>query len=266
MSNVISEVEAIIITANNTNPVTAINDTVVEKAISIAIEGVGSYKLMYTPRDTEALAAGFALTEGIIKSGNDIESITESDDEPDTVRLRLVEPVHDVLVRNLIVSSSCGICGSRDIGPLMSGKIRCGDNLRVSPDIIHEAVGKMQALQDIFARTGGTHAAAVFDDECSVISFAEDIGRHNALDKVIGKALLNGDNITGCGVALSGRVSLEMAAKAAAAGLELIAAVSAPTSLAIDVAGICNITLCGFVRKDRLTIYSHPQRVTDYNH
>jgi FdhD protein len=261
MNNGIKEVNVIRLPGNEESPSNVKDDTVIEKEILIAIEDVGNFKLMHTPGNNEALAAGFALTNGIIKSRADIKSIVESKDEPDTIRLRLAEAVHDVPAHNLANSSLRGSSGSHYIEPHMSGEMKCGNDLKVSADVLHEAVGKMHSLQVIFARTGGTHAAAVFNAECRIISFAEDIGRHNAFDKVIGKALLNGDNIEGCGVALSGRVSLEMAVKAAIAGLELIAAVSAPSSLAIDVADACNITLCGFIRKDRLTIYTHPERV-----
>jgi FdhD protein len=121
---------------------------------------------------------------------------------------------------------------------------------------------EMRRRQQIFAQTGGTHAAAIFNRQGNVVAFAEDIGRHNALDKCIGQCLLAGEPTAGCGAALSGRLSLEMVVKAARAGIEIIAAVSAPSSLAVDAATHCGITLCGFVREDRLTAFSHPARIT----
>jgi FdhD protein len=121
---------------------------------------------------------------------------------------------------------------------------------------------EMQARQAVFKHTGGTHAAAIFKKDGSILSFAEDFGRHNALDKAIGKCMLHGISTKGKGVMLSGRVSYEMAAKIARAQLELAAAVSAPSSLAVEIARRHGITLCGFVREDRATIYTHPGRVT----
>jgi len=120
---------------------------------------------------------------------------------------------------------------------------------------------QMTEHQSIFYRTGGTHTAAIFNGAGSIVSLAEDIGRHNAMDKAIGKLMLAGERVQGLGVALSGRVSLEIIIKAARAGLELISAVSAPTSMAASMAEKCNITLCAFVRDERMTVYTHPQRL-----
>jgi FdhD protein len=117
-------------------------------------------------------------------------------------------------------------------------------------------------MQHIFRMTGGAHAAGISDSSGKISAFAEDIGRHNALDKAIGKCLLGGLPMKSCAVALSGRVSLEMVTKSARAGIELIAAVSAPTSLAIEAAERWNITLCGFVRSDKLNVYTHSKRIT----
>jgi FdhD protein len=119
----------------------------------------------------------------------------------------------------------------------------------------------MRGRQAIFARTGGTHAAALFNAKGTLLALAEDLGRHNALDKVIGHCLLHNLPSAGCCVLLSGRVSLEMVTKSARAGIELVAAVSAPSSMAINAARLVGITLCGFVRGDRLTAFSHPGRL-----
>jgi FdhD protein len=120
----------------------------------------------------------------------------------------------------------------------------------------------MRSGQVLFDRTGATHAAAIFSHRGDLLAIAEDIGRHNALDKAIGKCLLGNIDTSGCAVCLSGRVSFELAAKSARAGIELIAAVSAPSSLAVRVAEACNITLCGFVRGEKATIYTHPRRIS----
>ncbi len=123
------------------------------------------------------------------------------------------------------------------------------------------AARDMQARQELFQRTGGTHAAGILSAKGELIALGEDIGRHNALDKAIGRCILGKRPTDGCGLVLSGRVSVELIVKAARAGIELVAAVSAPSSLAIDAAKRCNITLCGFVRDTRATVYTHPHRI-----
>jgi FdhD protein len=121
----------------------------------------------------------------------------------------------------------------------------------------------MREQQGIFERTGGSHAAAIFDTAGEVVAVAEDLGRHNALDKAIGLALLQQGSVAGYGAVLSSRLSLEMVVKAVRTDLEIVLAVSAPTSLAVDVAQHFGVTLCGFVRDKRATIYSHPHRIME---
>jgi FdhD protein len=116
----------------------------------------------------------------------------------------------------------------------------------------------MRGRQALYEQTGGTHAAAVFGPD---VAIAEDLGRHNALDKVIGRCLLQRQDLASCGVLLTSRLSFEMIVKAARAKFQLVCAVSAPTSLAIEIANRCGITLCGFVRENRATIFTHPNRV-----
>jgi FdhD protein len=119
----------------------------------------------------------------------------------------------------------------------------------------------MHARQRFFARTGGTHAAGIFKADGEMLAIGEDIGRHNAFDKAMGQCLLRGVSTAGHAAVLSGRVSVELVAKAARAGLELVAAISAPSSLAIELAERCRITLCGFVRENRATAYAQPHRI-----
>ena len=129
------------------------------------------------------------------------------------------------------------------------------------PEDFAGLIEQMRAGQAIFDETGGCHAAAIFDGAARVLAVAEDLGRHNALDKAIGTVLLERGSLAGCGVVLSSRLSLEMVLKAVRSGLEIMAAVSAPTSLAIEVADRFGITLCGFVRETRATVYTHRQRI-----
>jgi len=248
-------------------PVREPDYVVAEDVLVIDIEDVGSYTLLCTPYDTRALAVGFAFAEGIISSMDDINVLYHCEDAPGVIRMVLASPTRAPgAERNLIVTSSCGMCGSREaVERFVSETPTVGQSLSVTATLLVSTVQDMRARQHIFSQTGGTHAAAIFSGAGEIISFSEDIGRHNALDKAIGKCLLAGIPTAGCGVVLSGRVSFELVAKSARAGLELIAAVSAPSSLAIEAAQHSNITLCGFVRTDRATAYTHPERMQGFH-
>ncbi len=239
------------------------DEVAVEAPVVIDVQDVGSYSLVCTPADTRALALGFAFTEGIIQGMADVVLLSDCEEEPGVVRMRLADARNargpD---RNLTVLTSCGICGSRQaVEAFLSAAPRVGDTLRMPAELLQGVFEEMRARQQLFARTGGTHAAAAFDAAGRIVAFAEDVGRHNALDKAIGKCLLADQKTAGCGVALSGRASFELIAKCARAGIELAAAVSAPTSLAVEAAERSGITLCGFVRGDRVTVYTHPHRM-----
>lgn len=260
-------------------------DVIEEDALTIDIEAVGTYTLMWTPTEAAAeaigytrgdgvlgdpshverlaLSLGFAYTEGIIGSLADVRSIAACADSPQLVRMVLENPAGVVARRrNVILTSSCGICSGRDIVESNAwGLTAVPNRLRIGGSRLPQLMATMRERQQIFPRTGGAHAAAVFDQAGTIRALAEDLGRHNALDKVIGRALLGHDGFDRCGVLLSSRVSLEMVAKAVRAGFEVIAAVGAPSSLAIEVAQRFGITLCGFVRNDRATLYTHPHRI-----
>jgi FdhD protein len=236
---------------------------VVEQPLTITIDEVGAYTLMCTPTHLPALAVGFAFSEGIITSARDIDILYHCDDDPSAIRLRLGRVPEALPERNLIVSSACGLCGNVAVEALIAALPPVGRTLTVPAACLHRVLAAMRARQQLFAQTGGTHAAALFTAEGEIIAFAEDIGRHNALDKCLGQCLLAARPTAGCGALLSGRASLEMAVKAARAGIEVVGAVSAPSSLAIDAAAQCGITLCGFVRDDRLTAFTHPHRIAE---
>jgi FdhD protein len=237
---------------------------VAERPVTLTIEDVGDYTLMCTPSDQMALAVGFAFTEGMIAGLSDIDLLQVCEDDANTIRVRLSgESRSRAGTRNLIVASSCGLCGLERVDEILDNLGVCRRSLRVSLSRMLAVHEKMRSLQTIFRDTGGTHAAAIFTSEGEIASFAEDIGRHNALDKAIGKCLLSETPTAGCGLAFSGRASFEIVVKAAKAGIEVIAAVSAPSSLAAQTAERCGITLCGFVRDDRATIYTHASRVVD---
>lgn len=258
-----------------------------EAALAIVIEGVGNYTLMWTPTealgvavgythddgvlaDTAcpeilALATGFAFTEGIIDQLGDIAHMTVCPDTPGVVRMRLHRPDRvQVRRRDVVMTSSCGVCGGREILEGAIGDVApVTDTLRLHAHRFERLMARLRRRQAVFLRTGGAHAAAVFTAAGEIVAAAEDLGRHNALDKVIGQCLLLRRPFSGCGVLLSSRLSLELVNKAARAGLELMAAVSAPTSYAIELAERCGITLCGFVRGARANVYTHPRRIRE---
>ena len=254
-----------------------------EDALTIDVEDVGTYTLMWTPTDLVeadgyvdgdgpigeensaalALAAGFMFTEGIIQGMADIFSMASCDKTPGVVRVQLKSPEEVVTRRrNVVMTSSCGICGSREVIENNAfGLAEVPDRMRLDARGFSQLMKEMRSHQAIFAETGGAHAAAIFSADGCIHAVAEDLGRHNALDKVIGATLLAGDGFSSKGALLSSRLSLEMVTKAVRAGLEIVAAVSAPTSLAIEVAERFGLTLCGFVRGERATVFTHPHRI-----
>lgn len=261
---------------------------VIEEAmLTIDVESVGWYTLMWTPTaslhevlgfsrdqgvlgatdDPEVLSltAGFLFTEGLICSLKDLRRMEMCGNDPGIVRVQLVDPASvSPRRRNVTMGSACGICGGREaVDNLVAGLVAVADTARLRSAQFDGLMAAMRRLQTVFTQTGGAHAAAVFDRNAQIIAVAEDLGRHNALDKVIGKCLLKDVDLSGCGVLLSSRLSLEMITKAIRAGFEIIAAVSAPTSLAIEIADRFGVTLGGFVRGGRVTIYSWPRRIVE---
>lgn len=272
----------------NSGPAIKVECPVVEEdVLTIDIEGVGSYLLMWTPTESLeapigytlfdgvladgdcpealALAAGFCFTEGLISGIDDIATLAFCPDKPGVVRVQLVDPSRVVTSRrNVVVTSSCSVCGSREAIDNNSLDLsRVSDTLRLERSQLGRLMMTMRGRQALYERTGGSHAAAVFGPDGQVSVIAEDLGRHNALDKVIGRCLLKRQDLASCGVLLTSRLSFEMIVKAARAKFQLVSAVSAPTSLAIEIANRCGITLCGFVREDRATIFTHPNRVIE---
>ncbi len=234
-----------------------------EAAVTIDVQGIESYTLLCTPDDNLALATGFLLSEGIVDGLDDIGSLEPCRDDPATVRVRLKQrvPRIDDAGRNLLIVSSCGLCGAEGLNARLESLPTVGDSLRVNSHVLREAGDRLREHQPLFEACGGTHAAGIFDADGKLMAHAEDTGRHNALDKAIGRCLRAGLSPAGSLAVLSGRVSLEMVGKCARAGIELISAISAPTSLAIEVAERCGITLCAFVREARATVFTHPGRI-----
>jgi len=225
---------------------------------------------MRTPGHDEELAMGFLFTEGIIHKPSDIIScrhcVQDATKEGNVIRVELnpeVEVDWSRLNRNTFTSSSCGLCGKTTIDAVMAltpGPISSA--FSVDSSVIHSLPEQVRSVQRAFAYTGGIHAAALFDADGTILLVREDIGRHNALDKLIGAALWKGWlPLERFGIFLSGRIGVELVQKSWMAGVPVLAAVGAPSSLAVQMAQDAAITLAGFVRDGRFNLYNQPDRV-----
>ena len=222
---------------------------------------------MRTPGHDEELVAGFLYTEGIVNDRSDLISIIPKASGENTalaVFRSNSSPELPGADRNFYINSSCGLCGKTSLETLRRKPIASvsGTTLRVTNSDICAIPERLKQGQRLFHETGGIHASALFDPTGQLVLLREDVGRHNALDKLIG-ALMLADRLpaTNSILALSGRVSFEMVQKAAMAGIEMIAAIGAPSSLSVELAIENNITLIGFLRNDRFNIYSCSERI-----
>jgi len=271
-----------------TNPVRAVayrdgrrsarpDEVVTEEPLEVRLAGPGQEPIpvavtMRTPGHDFELAAGFLYSESLVGPGA-IAAIGYCD-VPDpaqrlnvvTVRLaRRVDPESVSPRRD--ISASCGLCGKASIDQLEAQLQAAGRDALVpgpcvGPDLIAALPGLLSQRQQVFGRTGGLHAAGLFSSDGAVLAVREDVGRHNAVDKLVGWALLRGDlPLSGALLMVSGRVSFEIVQKAALAGIPLLAAVSAPSSLAVDTAVRLGMTLVGFVRDGNFNLYAGPERV-----
>jgi FdhD protein len=234
-----------------------------EKTVSIT---------MRTPGADFDLAFGFLFTEGIIKSLEEVTEIKHCGNKGNIVRLFLSEEAEfdlSKLERHFYTSSSCGVCGKTSIEALMtqnpySDKIQGGQE--VSQEFLYHLPKALEEAQKVFAHTGGLHASALFDQKGEVTILREDVGRHNALDKIIGASLREGLELPlkNLVLLLSGRASFELIQKASMAGISIVAAIGAPSSLAIELSQKLNITLVGFLRNGKMNVYSGYDRVRIY--
>ena len=238
-----------------------------EEPLEIRVEGHSVAVVMRTPGHDRELAAGFLLTENIIRSSADIFDISTcgSSDDDNVVNVTLRNPAafdRTKLTRNVFSSSSCGICSKATIDAVRQQFAPIQSDCRVSAEIILQLPNILRENQQTFEQTGGLHACALFDPEGNLLSLREDVGRHNALDKLIGHALLENQlPLHNQLLLLSGRVSFEMMQKALAAGIAIVAAISAPTTLAVEFARENNQTLIGFLRGETMNIYSGAERI-----
>jgi FdhD protein len=247
----------------------------VEEPLEIRVNGAALSVTMRTPGSDFELAQGFLLTESIIARREDVAAIRYCGGTgPDGVNtynvldatLASTVPAPDVdVTRNFYTTSSCGVCGKASLDAVrLSSRYPPGDQVAsLGVDTLTALPEKLRSAQKVFASTGGLHAAALFDLHGAMLTVREDIGRHNAVDKVIGWALEN-DRIPLSNLVLlvSGRASFELTQKAVMAGLPVLAAVSAPSSLAVDLASESGLTLVAFLRGDSMNIYSRPDRIT----
>ena len=225
---------------------------------------------MRTPGNDFELAAGFLFGEGVVRSRDAVQSLSYCVDVPSDQRYNVVNvtlrgPMPELrgLERHFTTTSACGVCGKASLEALeIRGCAALPVTFSVSPQLIISLPDKLRFQQGLFETTGGLHAAALFSKEGELIALREDVGRHNALDKLLGWALLNGllplsEHI----VLLSGRASFELLQKSLAAGLPLVCAVSAPSSLAVSVAKAFDMTLVGFLRGERFNLYADKARI-----
>ena len=246
----------------------------VEEPLELRVGGRALAVTMRTPGHDVELAHGFLLTEGVIGSAEDISNARYCDSVDDEGRntynvldvgLAPGVPTPDPGVeRNFYTTSSCGVCGkaSLDAVRLRSRYSPSADETRVAAEVLVDLPDALRRRQQVFDRTGGLHAAGLFTASGELLVVREDVGRHNAVDKVLGWALLQGKvPASGCVLTVSGRTSFELAQKAVMAGVPVIAAVSAPSSLAVELAEECGLTMVGFIRNGSMNIYTHSDRV-----
>jgi FdhD protein len=252
----------------------------IEEPLEIRVAyGPGNYRevrnvsvTMRTPGNDAELAAGFLFTEGIIKDLKDIITIDHcfiacAEDKENVIQVNLNEntiPNLQNIERNFYTTSSCGVCGKGSINAIrtVSSFTEQVDNNFVNADVLYQLPNILRQHQKVFEDTGGLHASALFTNKGELLMVKEDVGRHNALDKLIGASINEGllpltQNI----LMLSGRASFELVQKAVMAGINIIAAVGAPSTLAVELAAEFNITLVGFLRGQRFNIYTAAHRI-----
>ncbi|WP_333620165.1 formate dehydrogenase accessory sulfurtransferase FdhD [Dietzia sp.] len=247
---------------------------VVEEPLEIRVGGAPLSVTMRTPGSDVELAQGFLLTEGVIGGREDIgiARYCNSVDEEGRNTYNVLDidlapgvpaPSTDI-ERNFYTTSSCGVCGkaSLDAIRLRTRHSPAGDQLQTTADVVLSLPDRLREAQRLFSTTGGLHAAGLFSAEGDLLCLREDVGRHNAVDKLVGWAVENGEiPLRNRILMVSGRASFELVQKAVMAGIPMMCAVSAPSSLAVDLARESGMSLAGFVRGETMNIYAHPERI-----
>jgi FdhD protein len=238
----------------------------VERALEIRVNGHPFSVVMRTPGADEALAAGFLCGEGLLRQWADVDRVEAVD--ADVVNVVVSRGRADAAAaaltrtRPVMVTASCGVCGRPEIDSLSRGLAPLPAGWRIDAAVLTGLTDTLAAAQPAFAQTGGLHAAALFDADGHLVDSAEDIGRHNAVDKLIGRALLQKRlPLAQTALLVSGRTSFEIVQKAWVAGVPVLASVSAPSDLAVSTAVSAGITLAGFLRGNRFNVYAHRDRI-----
>jgi FdhD protein len=263
----------------------ASDELVAEEPLEIRVRGIPGEDgvaqaetlavILRTPGHDQELAAGFLFSEGLLREQGELAAIapgTDADDLPTDNVLDIVSaPGVDLqrrireegYSRRFAVNASCGVCGKNSVAAACATLPPIPANgLEITPELLYSLPARLHAEQRVFAHTGGLHAAGLFDAAGALLALREDVGRHNAVDKLLGRALLDGtlplrEHI----LLVSGRLSFEIVLKALVAGIPLIAAVSAPSSLAVDLAATAGITVAAFLRGESVNVYAHPERI-----
>jgi FdhD protein len=246
-------------------------DTVaVEEPLEIRLGSTALTVTMRTPGDDIDLALGWLVAEGAIRGPEDVVAVRErSQAMPDgpparSVELDLAPGVVAPRARAFLTSSACGVCGADAIATISAraGESLASDDSVVTPEVLTALPDRLRERQSTFARTGGLHAAGLFTLTGELLSVREDVGRHNAVDKVVGAAVREGQlPLHGTILQVSGRASFELVAKAVAAGIPILSAISAPSTLAVDLARASDLTLAGFVRGGSFNVYAGTTRI-----
>jgi FdhD protein len=230
----------------------------VEEPLEIRIAGRPVAVTMRTPGHDEELALGFALSEGLRPEGARLPD----DLAANTVELEAPGFDPDRLARSFYTSSSCGVCGKGALEAVAVEAPKVASELEVDAAVVATLPDRLREAQPAFDATGGIHATGLFDGTGALLCLREDVGRHNAMDKVIGWAFREGRlPLADAVLCVSGRLSFELVQKAAVAGCPILVAVGAPSSLAVELAGDRGVTLCGFVRGGRMNVYTEPWRI-----
>lgn len=243
------------------------DDVVVEEPLEVRVNGDSFSVTMRTPGDDFDLAVGLLWTEGIIASREEIGTIAYCPDEeqPDLkniVNVVLIDPNRKFhSARRLWSNSSCGLCGKATLEAIHQTCRRIDSSLSVSSDLLFSLPSRLRNAQANFERTGGIHAVGLFDPRGNLLLLREDIGRHNAVDKVLGAALSAGLSLSETVMLVSGRLGFEIAQKAIVGGVPVVASISAASSLAVELANDFGMTAIGFLRGRSMNVYSHSQRI-----